>query len=151
MNKKNWHKKGDQLFSIDRHKEAIAAYDIALKIEPDNYSIWNNKGFALYIIDEYDQALIAFDKVLEIEPNHAEAWLYKGSTLCLLGDYPKCISALIKAVTLIQKNKNIFSVPRQRINLIEKKNEKQLATLEENFSSELSVLLAMLMEYGSGI
>src|ERR1700733_641500 len=41
-----WHKLGDALFALKRRKQAIACYDQALALEPENPSIWRNRTVA---------------------------------------------------------------------------------------------------------
>ncbi len=54
-------------------EEAIAAYDAALKIKPDNHEALNNKGIALDELGQYEEAIAAYDAALKIKPDFPEA------------------------------------------------------------------------------
>ncbi|HAA27766.1 MAG TPA: hypothetical protein DCE56_08970, partial [Cyanobacteria bacterium UBA8553] len=45
-------------------EEAMANYDKALAINPDDYSAWNNKGIALARVGQSEEAVASFDKAL---------------------------------------------------------------------------------------
>ena len=66
--------KGDELIKLERYKEAIAAYEKAIEIEPNYYQTWYNKGIALSDLVRYEEAIYAFDQALEIKPEFHEAW-----------------------------------------------------------------------------
>ncbi|MBC6424372.1 MAG: tetratricopeptide repeat protein, partial [Hormoscilla sp. SP12CHS1] len=59
---------------LSRYDEAIASYDKAIEIKPDDYEAWNNRGKALYQLSRYDEALASYDKAIEIKRDDYEAW-----------------------------------------------------------------------------
>ncbi len=92
--------KGNALFFLSRKDEAIAAYEKALKINPDNAKAWNNKGVALDDLGRKDEAMAAYEKALEIKPGHAESWNNKGAALSALGRKDEAIAAFEKALEI---------------------------------------------------
>ena len=48
-----WIDLGNTLFVLCRYTEAVASYDMALVIHPDNIDAWKNGGFALYNFKRY--------------------------------------------------------------------------------------------------
>ena len=65
--------KGVTLDRLGQKEEAIACYDKALKIEPNNIQIMNNKGYVLINLGKYEQAVEYFNKVLSIDPDYINA------------------------------------------------------------------------------
>jgi tetratricopeptide (TPR) repeat protein len=52
---------------LDRHDEAIEAYDKALEIDPDYATAWHNKGTALKALGKNHEANKAYKKAKELE------------------------------------------------------------------------------------
>ena len=80
-----WRNRGGTLYFEGKYDEAIACYDKAIEIEPDNPVVWNNKGLALNSLGKYEQAIACYDKVIGIDPKDADAWNNKGLALDSLG------------------------------------------------------------------
>ncbi|MCK5662374.1 MAG: TIR domain-containing protein, partial [Thiotrichaceae bacterium] len=55
-----WFNKGFGLFSLKRYKEAVAAYDKVIAIDPNDVAAINNKGLALQNLKRYDEAIAAY-------------------------------------------------------------------------------------------
>lgn len=51
---------------MDCKEEALAAYDKALKIQPDFGDAWFNKGYVLGSLGRTQEALCVFEKALVI-------------------------------------------------------------------------------------
>jgi tetratricopeptide (TPR) repeat protein len=68
-----WRNKGLVLETMNRNQEAIAAYDQALKLTPDDYNTWTNRGFALYKLKQYAAAKASFEEALVINPKYQPA------------------------------------------------------------------------------
>ena len=79
-----WNKKGDVLFKLYSHDEALQCFDKAIQLEPNNAEYWNKKGNALHNLYRYEEALQCFDKAIQLEPNNAEYWEFKGMVLFFL-------------------------------------------------------------------
>lgn len=76
-----WNNKGTALYNLGRLKEALAAYDEALRIEPRNADVLKNRGVILFGLKRYSEALDMFEAALEISPGLRDA--EKGRLLCL--------------------------------------------------------------------
>ncbi len=76
-----WNSKGMDLFLLERHIDALKAYDKALLIDPKFLCAWVNKGTALTRMGRYDEAIAAFNHAIEINPQDSHAWNRKGLAL----------------------------------------------------------------------
>jgi tetratricopeptide (TPR) repeat protein len=102
-----WNNKGMSLDNLGKHKEAIACYDKALEINPDDataVTAWLGKGSALYSLDKYKEAIECYDKALEINLDYDQAkymiWLGKGAAFNELGKYKEAIECYDKALEI---------------------------------------------------
>jgi predicted O-linked N-acetylglucosamine transferase (SPINDLY family) len=83
-----------------RHQLALAAYDLALKIQPDDAEVLINKGSTCNDIKNYVLALEALEKATQIRPDIPEAWSNKGIALNNLNLYQESINAYNEAIRL---------------------------------------------------
>ena len=70
---------------MGKFDEAIAEYQMALKIRASNMQAWHNMGLILEKLGRNDEALESFNKALEINPRSAETLRQKGEVLKKLG------------------------------------------------------------------
>ena len=70
--------KGDALAKLKNFDEAIASFDKALAINPNNTKALNEKGDALLKLKNFDEAIASFDKALARNPNNTDALNGKG-------------------------------------------------------------------------
>jgi len=96
----DWFSLGYERGEGGRHEEALAAFDKALALKPDNAFAWNNRGSTLRNLGRYEEALAAFDKALALKPDNAFAWNNRGSTLRNLGRYEEALAANDNALAL---------------------------------------------------
>ena len=66
-----WNCKALTLYSLKRYESAIAAYNQAIKIDPENVWLWNNRGEAYTRLQQYDQAISDFNKAISLDPNRS--------------------------------------------------------------------------------
>jgi tetratricopeptide (TPR) repeat protein len=59
-------------------EEAIASYDKALQIKPDDHEAWLNRGAALRDLGQLEEAIASYDKALQFKPEFYEAWCNRG-------------------------------------------------------------------------
>ena len=63
-----WFKEGNALDNLKRYEEAIAAYDQAIRLNPNYAVAYNNKGLALHNLKRYEEAIAAYDQAIRLEP-----------------------------------------------------------------------------------
>ncbi len=79
---------------------AIASWNQALSLQPENYKAWLNRGNALVMLHQPQAALESYDKALAIQPGIYDAWGNKGVALLNLGEFEQAIAAFDQAIAL---------------------------------------------------
>jgi len=85
--KQAWVSKGDALNTMGNFSQAIAAYDAALKMDPNYVNALDGKGWSLNGLGNYSQAIVYLDKALRIDPNHLDGLVFKAQALYKIGNY----------------------------------------------------------------
>ena len=91
---------GNAYYSLDQFDQAVASYNEAIKITPDNYDAWNNRGVTLAKLGSYEESISSFDKILAIKPDYYQAWNNRGIALRNLGFYEESISSFDKVLVI---------------------------------------------------
>ena len=92
--------RGNDLFDAGRFDEALAAYDTAITLNPDDADAHYNRGVTLFDLGRLDEALHAFDTAITHNPEHANAHIGRGVTLERLGRLDEALHAYNTAITL---------------------------------------------------
>jgi tetratricopeptide (TPR) repeat protein len=64
-----------------RYEDALAAYEQAIKLDPDDAERYSEQGQALLELERYEEALAAFQRSLELDPLDHTVHYYKGVAL----------------------------------------------------------------------
>jgi tetratricopeptide (TPR) repeat protein len=91
---------GNEFYFLGKYEEAIASYDKALEINPDDDQAWNNRGSALDNLERYEEAIASYDKALEIKPDKYQPCYNRGVILGKLERYPEAIESYDKALEI---------------------------------------------------
>jgi tetratricopeptide (TPR) repeat protein len=91
---------GNLLYTVKEYEAAIASYDKALEIKPDDHEAWYSRGIALDDLGRNEETIASFDKALEIKPDYHQAWYSRGYALVELGRYEKAIASFDKALEI---------------------------------------------------
>ncbi len=99
----NWTKEqylneGIRLSSIGLLREALEAYEQALRLDPHFAEAYHGKGNTLYFMDRYDEALHAFEQAIHLAPHNAAYHNNRGSALNSLGRYREALAAYEQAL-----------------------------------------------------
>jgi tetratricopeptide (TPR) repeat protein len=76
-----WNQKGDYFLAINDFEQAIKCYDIAVKLDPNDFEAYNEKGNAYLGLSEFRSAAEAFIKAYEM--NSSFIHLLIREQLCL--------------------------------------------------------------------
>jgi len=80
------YKEGVILFARElKYREAIAAFDRAIAINPGLAYVWNDRGVCYRELGEYDEALKSFLRAIELSPENVEILYDLGETLEKIG------------------------------------------------------------------
>jgi tetratricopeptide (TPR) repeat protein/tRNA A-37 threonylcarbamoyl transferase component Bud32 len=95
-----WLERGDELFQLQRYREAITAYKKVIQADPDNYLAWFKRGMALENLQFYEEAVESYDRVLQLQPDDYLAWYKQGSACMQLQRFPAALQAYDRVVQL---------------------------------------------------
>jgi tetratricopeptide (TPR) repeat protein len=83
-----------------QYADALASFDKAVFIRPNNADAWLERGVVLEYLGQYSQAVDSYDKAIVLQPAYAEAWYNRGIALRKLGRYADAISSYDKAIAI---------------------------------------------------
>jgi lipoprotein NlpI len=84
--------RGNIYFARRDYVAAIADYDIAVVLKPDNALAHNNMGNAYNALGVYDKSVAAFDAALRIWPGYALAYKNRGNAHAAAGYFERAIA-----------------------------------------------------------
>jgi Flp pilus assembly protein TadD len=85
---------------LGRHREALASYDMALAMRPDDAEALNRRGDALRQLNRLNEALASCERAIAISPGMAEAYNNRGLILEELRHLPEALESFCKAQEL---------------------------------------------------
>jgi len=98
--KEQYLNEGIQLYSLGRYREALAAFEKALHLDPHFADALFVKGNALYFLERYEDALRAYEQAIRLDPHNAAFHNNKGSALYSLGRYKEALAAYKQALRI---------------------------------------------------
>jgi len=70
--------RGEALSGTREYPAAIAAYSIAIQLQPDFAEAYNDRGFAYYSSGNAERAIADFTRAIELRPNYPKAYNSRG-------------------------------------------------------------------------
>lgn len=98
--------RGRIMQELGESEAAIASYDRALAIRPNDRDAWYKKGCLCYKLQRYEEALLCFEKTVKIQENHWQAWRDKGLLLYKFKKYKQAVDSYFKSLE-IQPNQTM--------------------------------------------
>ncbi len=119
-----WLDEGGTFHRLQKYDEALAAYEQAIRLDPNDALAYYykgraldayqqarqldpnlpfahiNKGAALRDLKRYDEELAAYEQAIRLDPNYAAAYHYKGVALHNLKRYDEALVAYEQAIRL---------------------------------------------------
>ncbi|MDX2049985.1 MAG: tetratricopeptide repeat protein, partial [Rickettsiaceae bacterium] len=80
-NPEAWYNKGNGLYLLSKHDEAINAYDEATRLKPDFVEAYTNKGNALRTISKYTEAIESYNQAIRFDDKYILAYLNKARVI----------------------------------------------------------------------
>lgn len=92
--------RGLALQELGRLDEALADFDLALRLKPDHKLSLLYRGNLLLQAARPGQALENYDRLLRMSPDNDEAWFRRGSALWLLDRFEEALASYRKSLSL---------------------------------------------------
>lgn len=100
----SWFNLGLKHVSAGEFDKAIAAWEKALKINPNLSEAWHNRGSALGRLGRYEAAVESFQSALTIDPNNYQAWNDRAHALYQLQDWAEAVESWSNAIKIMPGN-----------------------------------------------
>jgi tetratricopeptide (TPR) repeat protein len=100
--------RGNALRQLLRHDEALAAYNRALLLEPDNPQTLCSIGVVLMDVDRLDEAEAKLRRAIKVDPNFAAAYNNLGLILKERGRLGDARFAIERAIRLSPNNTSYY-------------------------------------------
>ena len=88
-------------FSENNLPRAVANYDAAINLEPDNAYNYYLRGLAKNHMDEYVEAIEDFNISISLNPSNAYSYYWRGRTNMALDQYEKAIIDFNNAISIL--------------------------------------------------
>lgn len=98
--KENWKEEGKVLYKRQQHIDALAAFEQALQLDPNDSVVHCSIGNIYWLLKRYPEALAAYEQSLRLDPNNARAYSGKGNVYSDLQQYPEALAAYEQALRL---------------------------------------------------
>ena len=78
--------------ALGRQNEVLAAYDEAIRLDPNDALAYNNRGLTYHALSRYTEALADYDAAIRRDPNLAKAYSNRGITYHALGRHAEALA-----------------------------------------------------------
>ena len=96
-----WNCKAVTLYNLQKYDAAIAAYNKAIEISPENVWLWNNRGEAFASLKQVDKAVFDFKQAIQLDPAKSFVpWNNLGKLYFQQRDYERAIEAYNEALAV---------------------------------------------------
>jgi len=105
-----WLERGNQFWRLRRYKEAVKAFDEAIKLKPAFVHLaYYGKGLALYWDKKDKEAIAAFELTIKFKDDFVDAWHYLSVKYKELNQLHKAEKAINKAIQIQPQNPNLYN------------------------------------------
>src|SRR5260221_9331643 len=125
--KGQWMQEGDTLRGLKRSQEALAAYQQAIRLDPNDAYAYRRKGDVLYDLKRSQEALAAYEQAIHLDPNLAAAYNNKGMPLYDLKLSQEALAAYEQAIHLDPNLPIAYNNKEFKLKAVGKKKEAQQA------------------------
>jgi Flp pilus assembly protein TadD len=94
---------------LQDYQRAIADYDQAISLNPNDANTYNNRGKAKYKLKDYSGAVADYDQAISLNPNDASAYNNRGIAKYELKDYPGAIADYTQAIRINSNDANAYN------------------------------------------
>ena len=89
---------------------AIADFDSAIELNPEDPDAWWWRGSAYFEKEDYDKAIADFTQAIELKPENPNAYLGRGIAYLRKENYDKAIADFTQAIELKPENPNAYLI-----------------------------------------
>lgn len=86
--------------ALGRYDEALADFNRALELEPDDPEVFNNRGVTYDHLERYEEALSDYGRALKLKPDYPATLFNRGATYSSLGRYEAALADYTRALEL---------------------------------------------------
>ncbi|MTJ55850.1 serine protease, partial [Anabaena sp. UHCC 0253] len=106
-----WIERGNQLWRLRRHEEAVEAFDRAIKLKPKFIHLaYYGKGLALGWSGKDPESIAALELAVKSQPDFVPAWNYLSIIYRESKQLDKALVAINKAIGLQPNNSNLYNI-----------------------------------------
>lgn len=91
---------GTSMWQLGQPEAALALFDSALELNPEDERAWSNKGAILGVLGRLEEALSCQNHALTLNANLEDVWSNKGLMLEALGRHQEAVECYVKALQL---------------------------------------------------
>ena len=91
---------GSAYSNLKQYDDAIASYQKAIALDPDDTTAYYNIGITYQALKRYDDAIASYQKAIVLDPDYAMAYNNLGNTYKALKQYDDAIASYQKAIAL---------------------------------------------------
>ena len=110
---------------MKRYHQAIADFDKAIELSPDQYFYYFRRAKAKFELGQYQETITDLDTAIQLYPNDDRNYLLRGNAKEQIGDLEGAKSDLEKALTLHNLTRIAWRVDKIKSNL--QRIEKRIA------------------------
>ncbi len=127
--------KGDALFRAGRHREAAAAFDALVRLDPENAKLWLDRARIQRAMEALPAALESYDAALSLDATLADGWYERALVLEALKDVTGAIESLAKALDLVPDHPHAV---RKRVELERLRSRAKMQNVAEEIEREIA-------------
>lgn len=85
---------------LENHAEALADFDHAIELEPDDASLVTLRSETLHRMNRHDEALVESERAIQLQPDNAFAFYVRGKCYRDKGEYGRALEDFSRAIEL---------------------------------------------------
>ena len=113
----NYFQRANFRVALDKYKEALADYDRAIELNPDDAVAYSNRGIAKSELGQYEAAFTDYDAAIRLNPDSAEAYYNRGNAKAVLDQREAAQQDFTTARDLVRGagNDSLVALAEQRL------------------------------------
>ena len=124
-----WCNLGRNYSALQEYRQAFNAYNEAISLEPQSWSMWRCMGDLYSRLNQQNDALDAFQRVTELNPAAAEVWYDMGVILEASKRFPQAINAFERVLDIEPTNGDVRARLERLRGIAPKRPKREAAVL----------------------